>query len=254
MTNQPTNLPAADYKILLEGSYSKVETPFVFVARDPETYALIRNMVEGLPASSTVDFGKNAVIAAFAGERSSGGWSVKIRRAADKVVVDVNAPPKGAMTAQVITAPFQIAVVPIDEAQAVSIDLAAWTSQIKTYRISKADFQSSGGIAGRAEKFGATGTIGVLTYGDRVTYIFNLTGKGSEAGRKISEVVSGAVNAGQIEIARIDAGTFAETPRPPIKAIGTATDQKISLKFDSHPPTTADGFMIEGKLEAVRAR
>src|SRR5688500_18744199 len=72
MPKPPLSPLPTNYKVLIEGQYSKVETPFVFIARDAETYALIRSMVEGLPASSTLDFSKNAVIAAFAGERNTG--------------------------------------------------------------------------------------------------------------------------------------------------------------------------------------
>lgn len=251
----PIDAVKVDYKILLEGSQSKVETPFIFIARDAETYALMRSLVEGLPASSTIDFSKTVVVAGFAGERNTGGWSVAIRQVTDRTIIDVNAPPKGGMNAQVITYPFQVALVPADENQALNIEATAtWTNAMTIYRVSKADFEYSGGIAGRGKKFGAEGTIGVLTFGDHRTYIFNLSGKGSESQRKISETVSGVIKEGGLEIARLDAGSFAEMPHPPLKVTGTATDEKLALKFESLAPTVADGFTTGGKLEASKIK
>ena len=250
----PIEIAEANYKIILEGSQSKVETPFIFVARDAETYALMRSLVEGLPASSTIDFTKNAVVA-FAGMRNTGGWQVAIRQQADQAVVNLIAPPKDAMTAQIITYPFQIALVPTDENQALNLETTAtWTNNIKIYRVSKGEFEYSGGIAGRGKKFNAEGTVGVLTFGDHLTYIFNLYGKGSEHGRRISETASGVKKESGLEIARLNAGTFAEMPRPPLKVTGNATDRKLTLTFESLPPTAADGFTVSGKLTAEKKK
>ena len=251
----PVDVAKSDDKIIAEGAQSKVETPFIFVARNAETYALMRSLVEGLPASSTIDFTKNAVVAAFAGMRNTGGWSVNIRPQADKALVELNAPPKDAMTAQIITYPFQVALVPTDENQPLNLKTAAaWTSHLKVYRVSKGDFEYSGGIAGRAKKFRAEGTIGVLNYGDHLTYIFNLSGEGSEVRRKLSEAASGVNGKNGLEIARLDAGTFADAPRPPLKVTGTAADKKIVLTFESLSPTVADGFTAGGTLTAERIK
>jgi hypothetical protein len=257
---KPSPKPSMDstiteYKALLEGQFSKVETPFVFIARDAETYALMRNMVEGLPASSTVDFSKNVVIAAFAGERNTGGWTVAIRPIPNKTIIDIREPRKGGMTAQVISYPFQIVLVPVNEIQPLAIEMTpTWTNKMKSYKVSKADFEYSGGIRGITKKFTAEGTIDVLTYGDKVTYKFNLSGKGADSTMKLSEMSSGVVSGGNVEIARVETGTFAEIPNAPLKVMGTATDQKLSLTFEPHPPKIADGFAARGKLEAVKTK
>ncbi len=256
-TPAPIEMPgSSDFKILLEGAYSKVETPFVFVARDAETYALIRGMVnEGLPASSTVDFSRAAVVAAFAGEKNTGGWSVAVRQSANKTIVDIRAPGKGAMVTQVITTPFQVAVVPLAADVALDLEMpAAWTDKWKMYRVSKGDFEYSGGIRGITKKFKAQGTIGVLSYKDYITYNFNLESKGSSKALKLSETVSGIINAGNVEIARLDAGTFAEIPRSALKVSGTIipASDKLLLVFEPLPATIADGFSVTGKLEAEK--
>lgn len=252
----PTSAAAnsAGYKILVEGASSKVETPFIFAARDAETYALMRSLVEGLPESSGIDFTKTAVVAAFAGTRNTGGYSVTIRKIGDGIGVEILAPPPGAMTAQMITAPFQVALVPLEENQPLLFDAAAWTNRMKNYRITKSDFNSSGGIAGRAKNFGAEGTIGVLSYDDHRTLIFNLTGKGGERQRKLADSASGVMKNGRIEFARLDAGTFAETPRPAMKVSGTITDEKLALNFEPLPTNIADGFAARGLLEAKKVK
>jgi hypothetical protein len=227
----------------------------VFVARDAETYALIRELVEGLPASSTVDFNKTVVVAAFAGAKNTGGHTVTIQPSANKIVVDVRAPAKGTMSAQVIATPFQVATVPVTDLDILPLELApTWASQMKIYRVTKGDFEYSGGIAGRSKKFDVEGTIGVYNYGDHVTYNFNLTGKGSEQQRKLSGFASGFVSAGKNQLAHLDAGTFSEAPRPALKVSGIAADNKLSLTFEPHPPMVADGFSARGKLEAVKIK
>jgi len=249
----PVAVPKTDYKVLVEGSQSKVDTPFIFIARDAETYALIRSLAEGLPESSLIDFSKMAVVAAFAGTRNTGGWSVAVRQAADKTIIDLNAPPKGSMTTQMITYPFQVRAVPVGVDQALNIEAAtAWTSQIKTYRVTKGSFESTGGIAGQSKKFNFEGTIGILTFGDHLTYLFNLSGKGTASQRKLTEMTSGIMKNSGLEFARLDAGNFSEIPHPPLKITGTATDKKLTLNLDSLPPTVADGFIGKGKLEASR--
>lgn len=247
--------PVAAYKVLIEGQHSKVEAPFVFVARDAETYALIRSMVEGLPPSTNVDFSKSAVVAAFAGEKNTGGWAVAIRSVQKKFVVDLLAPQKGSMTAQVITTPFQIVAVPVSEIEALSLELTPiWANKMKTYRVSKGNFEYSGGIRGLMKKFSVEGTIDVFSYGDNFTFNFNLSGKGKDQAMKLSDIASGVVTGGSVELARLDAGTFAEIPHPPLSVTGMIAEQKISLIFDSHPPTIADGFIAKGKIEAAKIR
>lgn len=249
---KPPEAIMPNYKILVEGSQSKVETPFVFVARDAETYALIRALVEGLPESSTVDFSKSAVVAGFAGTKNTGGWSVKIRQAADKVSIDVSGPPKGGMSTQVITYPFQVVSIPLTADQPLNVEIpAAWISEIRNYRVSKGEFEYTGGIAGISKKFNAEGTIGVLTSGEHSTYIFNLAGKGKDHNRKLLETVSGIRKGGTFEIARLDAGSFVEVPRPPLKVLGTMIGKKLTFNFESLPPNVADGYLGKGKIEAV---
>jgi hypothetical protein len=259
-TTKPTVNPPVveprreDYKIIGEGANAKPETPFLFVARDAKTYALLQAMVENLPDASTVDFTKESVVAAFAGTKPTAGWEVLIRRLSDKVLIDLNEPRKDLMYAQMLTTPYKIAVVPVEEEKALALDATpTWTNKMTNYRVAKASFIYSGGFAFRERTFGAEGSIGVLTYGDLITLAFNLTAKGDKK-MMLAEMASGSLKDGKITLARLDAGTFSENPKPPVNVSGTISDAKLSLRFEPNPTTVNDGFQARGTVEAVQVK
>ncbi|HEX8734941.1 MAG TPA: protease complex subunit PrcB family protein [Pyrinomonadaceae bacterium] len=240
-----------DYKIIAGGADAKAETPFLFVARDAKTYALLQALVENLPEASTVDFTKEAVVAAFAGTKPTAGWEVLIRRLSDKVLIDLSEPSKDMMQAQMLTTPYKIAVVPVEDEKPLALDATpTWTNKWTNYRVAKASFIYSGGFAFRERTFGAEGSIGVLTYGDLITLAFNLTAKGDKK-MMLAEMASGSLKDGKITLARLDAGTFSENPKPPVNVSGTISDAKLSLRFEPNPATVDDGFQARGTVEAV---
>ncbi len=254
--NKPIDtLMGNDIKVLAEGAYSKIEQPFVFVARSNETYAQLQNFVENLPPVLEIDFSEAAVVAAFAGTKNTGGYSVSIKSAAGKVSIETINPPKDAIVTQVITAPFKVALVSLEENDSINLELSAnWKNALQTYRITSGTFEYSGGIAGGRKEFGVEGTIGVLSFGDNATLVFNLAGKGAEKTRKLSEATSGLMKDGKIDLARLDAGSFSENPKPPLKVSGTIANNKLSLVFQPLPSRIADGFQARGKIEAVKAK
>jgi hypothetical protein len=73
-----------------------------------------KSTVVPAPELPSVDFSKNTVLAVFAGQKNSGGYSITVTgvipAGSDKVrvVVDENSPPEGAMTTQALTQPFDI--------------------------------------------------------------------------------------------------------------------------------------------------
>lgn len=242
-------------KTIAEGAYSKIETPFVFAVREPKTYAQLQNFVENLPSASQIDFNKSAVVAAFAGMKNTGGYSVAIKKAADKIVIDILSPPKDAMTTQALTMPYKVALIPIEEENALSLEVAAnWQNAVQTYKITSSEFEYSGGFAGIQKKFEAEGTIKILSFGNYVTLIFNLSGKGAEKARKLNETASGTIKDGKIDLARLDAGSFSEMPRPPLKVSGTIANDKLNLTFEPLPTNVNDGFQVRGKIEAAKIK
>jgi hypothetical protein len=255
-SDKPIDKPMNDdIKVLTEGAYSRIEKPFVFVARSNDIYAQLQNLVENLPPVLEIDFSQTAVVAAFAGTKNTGGYSVTIKNSAGRVSIDMVNPPKDAMVTQVITAPFKVALVSLEENNSVNLELSSnWKSTMQIYRITSGTFEYSGGFAGMRKEFGVEGIIGVLSLGDIATLVFNLDGKGAEKTRKLSEATSGLMKNSNIDLAILDAGSFSENPKPPLKVSGTVTNNKLSLVFEPLPSRIADGFQVRGKIEAVKAK
>ena len=238
-------------KTIAEGANSKIETPFVFAARSAETYAQMQSFAENLPPASQIDFDKSAIVAAFAGTKNTGGYSVGIQNSADKITINLIAPPKDAMTTQALTTPYKIMLIPIEAENNLLLNLAEnWQNAAQTYKVSSGEFEYSGGFAGIVKKFEAEGTIKILRSGDNVTLIFNLTGKDAEKARKLNAAASGKITDGKIDLSRLDAGSFSENPKPPAKVSGTLSDDKLILSFEPLPTNVADGFQVRGNIKA----
>ena len=76
----------------------------------------MKNMIPA-PAVPEIDFNQDMVIAVFAGKKPSTGFSISIKDIQEEdnkmhVYYTILTPPEGAMTAQVLTQPFHIEVVP----------------------------------------------------------------------------------------------------------------------------------------------
>lgn len=255
-SEKPIDKPMSDdIKVLAEGAYSKIEQPFVFTARSNETYAELQNLAENLPPVLEIDFSKTAVVAAFAGMKNTGGYSVTIKNSAGKISIATLNPPKDAMTTQAITAPYKVALVPLEENDSLNLELSpSWTNAMRTFKITSGTFEYSGGFAGMRKEFSVEGTIGVFGFGDYATLVFNLAGKGVEKTRKLSETASGLLKNGKIDLASLGAGGFSENPKPLLKVSGTIAGNKLSLVFEPLPSRVADGFQARGKIEAAKVK
>jgi hypothetical protein len=250
-----------EIKVLAEGGYSQVNDAFVAVARDAETYAAIRELAKGLPEMSADFFQHNAVVAAFLGQRRTGGYGVRITRAADgKVQLEQDSPAKGSMTTQALSAPFKIVSVPTGESDfrfenTLSLEIgAAWQAAMRPYRVSAGEFRMFGGFAAHSESFGLTGDLRVMRAGSLATFVFDLKSSGGKKARVLQEVASGLVQKNnQVLINYLEAGTLVDRPRSALRAQGSFTGREdgISLAFDSLPSNISDGYGGEGKLEAA---
>jgi hypothetical protein len=258
MNEKPKADPTGEnVKIVAEGFYESLDVPFIFVARSLETYAQLQKFVaQKLPPASEIDFAKSAVVAAFAGTKNTGGYSVSVVKTGGKITIGLIEPPKDAMTTDALTTPFAVSLVSIEAEETLPVEVSEnWKKTMQTYRVISGKFESSGGIAGQLKKFDAEGTIGVLSFGDYATLFFNLSGKGADASdMRLTETTSGAMKDGKIELARLDAGSFSSGPKPPLKVLGTMAGDKISLSFEPLPAVAADGFQTSGKLEAVKIK
>ncbi|MBX7171765.1 MAG: protease complex subunit PrcB family protein [Pyrinomonadaceae bacterium] len=243
-----------DIKTLVKGAHSKVDKPFVFVVRDAKTYAELQKLVEGLPEVSTIDFTKSAVIAGFAGEKPTGGFTVEVKKTTNGYGIAIVAPGKGMMVTQEITTPFNVAVVPLVPLKDLSVDFAAANNKLQNFQVNKADFEFTGGIAGRRTQFKAGGTIKILTFGDYVSVWFDLKGKGTAQKRRLLTTASGVLKNGNLTIEIVEPGSFVEMPRPPFLAQGTLNEKSLSLNFEPTPTNVADGYEGRGSLEAVQVK
>ena len=150
MNEKPKAEPTGDnVKIIREGFYESLETPFIFVARSAETYAQMQKLVvPKLPPASEIDFTKSAVVAAFAGTKNTGGYSVSVKKTAGVILIELIEPPKEAMTTQALTTPFTLALVSIEEEKTLPIEVSGnWKNAMQTYKIASGEFESSGGFA-----------------------------------------------------------------------------------------------------------
>lgn len=245
----------SEYKVLIQGNQSSVEKPFIFVARDADTYAQLQNLVQNLPAAQTIDFERSAVVAAFAGTKPTGGYGVKINKVSGTNMIDITAPPKGAMVTQMITQPFKVVLIPINDDGALPLDsTATWANAMQNYRVTSGNFEFAGGFAGKQTKFTANGSIAVWTYGDYVTIFFNLRETGKQRNRRLMEYASGTLKNGKIELAAVNPGSFVANPRPLSGASGTLQGKNLFLNFKSLPTKFGDGFTGSGRIGAVKVR
>ncbi|MCA1591336.1 MAG: protease complex subunit PrcB family protein [Acidobacteria bacterium] len=244
-------------KNVAQGGYGKVSEPFVVVARDRAVYGELRKLAGELPDVGADFFKSNLVVAAFLGERNTGGYSVGItREAGGALVVSEQTPPEGAMLTQALTNPFRIVSVPIADEEGVELQLqGSWTKALlRPYRVVSGEFLSGGGFAGRMEKFALEGGLSVARHEGLATLLFDLRGVESKRPRALKGAATGMVGKdGKLEIASTDAGALVQKPRSPLRVTGQFTNDggNLALRFESLPPRLADGYGGSGQLEAA---
>lgn len=244
-----------EIKILAGGAYGKITDAFVAVVRDVETYAALRELVDNLPQLNPDFFKQNIVVAAFLGQRNTGGYSVQIKRTENRLRVSSTSPPAGSMTTQALTAPFQIASVAIVETRSLAIEIdPVWNEAMRPYRTTSGEFTTGGGFAGRIEKLQLAGDIRVSRLDKLVTFVFDLKSTGGAVTRSLQNVATGIVGVDvSIGGAIVDAGTLVDFPRSPLGIKGNfrENEDKLSLTFESLPSNVSDGFSGQGRLEAT---
>ena len=104
-------------KMIERGQSSGIDSPRQAVARTVEEWARLYRAHNPDRPPPAVDFSKDMVLAVFLGSRSTAGYAVDIIGMKDvdgALVVQYRQtqPPPGAITAQVITTPYQMVAVP----------------------------------------------------------------------------------------------------------------------------------------------
>ncbi len=167
----------------------------------------------------------------------------------------VNEPPKDAFVTQAVTSPFNVALISVEPEMNLPVEVSVnWKNAVQTYKVLKGEFEYSGGFTGRGQKFDVEGTIQLFNFENYATVIFSLSGKGNENARQLFDAGSGTLKEGKIDLARLDAGSFSEGPKPPVRVMGTLSKDKLLLSFEPLPPPAADGFEVRGSLEAIKTK
>lgn len=245
-----------ELKVLAEGSQSAITNSFVAVVRDAETYEALVKLDGNLPKLDGEFFQSNAVIAAFLGERNTGGYSVEINRdGAGGIRVSEKKPGKDMMVTQMITAPFKIVAVEGVSNSPVwlALDDNAWRRRMTLFRVTTAKFTMVGGIAGIREEFSLGGAIGVLRAGNLATFQFRLIAPATTKRRALTEYATGIVsNDKDIRVSRMSADSLVNPPSAGLQADGMFSDlgKKLSLNLLSRPSMIADGYSGKGSIEA----
>ncbi len=246
-----------DVKVLSEGGFSRVGDALLIVARNPETYSALRSdLANNLPELNADFFKSNAVIAAFLGTRRTGGYSVNFTRDKGGVVrVTTVSPQAGELSAQVISAPFKIASVPLGNDEKLKLEADdAWKTRMRPYHVTSGILTVSGGIAGRSEQFNLGGDLRVMRYGKFATIAFALKNTNGTKTRILNNILSGIVSGNRsLLLAPLDAGSFIEGPTGELSVTGTFTadENNLALAFAPLPSHVSDGYAGQGTLKAV---
>jgi len=246
----------ADLKILAEGLHSSITHPFVAVVRDSPTYDALLKLDANLPKLDADFFESKVVVAAFLGERNTGGYSVEMSsEGLGGVRLVEKKPGKGLMVPQVITSPFKIAALSVTgTTPVVALFEGGWEARWQSYHVTSGTFINSGGFAGKVEEYGVEGKVSALREEGLVTFSFLLENAGETNEHLLLEVATGIVErSGAVTINKLSAFTLVSKPNSGLRATGGFSDHdhKLSLEFNPLPPMIADGFRGAGKIEAT---
>jgi len=245
---------SGELKVLSEGFHSSINEPFIAVIRDAEPYAALTKLDANLPNLDSSFFDSNALIAAFLGERNTGGYAVEITREGEGGIRLVEKKPgKGMMVPQMITSPFKVVSVERGASSAVTLSIDdAWRRRMRTYRVTSGNFSLGGGFAGKTEKFELEGEVNVMRVDRLVTLAFDIRSSNSLKRRLLVESATGVADSdSQVTLQRFSAGTLVDQPNPGLQATVTFADKekKLSIQIGSRPSTIADGYIGSGRIE-----
>jgi hypothetical protein len=244
--------------VLAQGANSRVDSPFVAVIRDASTYRQLQLQTGGLPDLTDALFNESFVVAAFAGSRPTTGYSVEIRQAgADSISIREIRPSKGSINGQMITSPFEVVQVKLEDAGSrpnIIVD-QLWQSSGRALNVTKGSFTMTGGIAGKQEEFGITGLVRVQTFGKLMSLSLDLSGAGTSRRRALKTIATGSIDGkGNIVLPKFDCGNFVDPPYPFLNGKGNWVEAsgKLSLSINSFTSATvSDGYSGSGSFEAT---
>lgn len=245
--------PTGEVKVLAEGFHSSIVDSFVAVLRDPETYSALLKLDGNLPKVDPEFFKSNTVIAAFLGQRNTGGYSVTIGRdASGRIQVAEKAPGKDVMVPQMITSPFKLVSVPTGNAAPVSLSLdPTFHQRVQTYKVTSGSFKASGGMTGRGEVFRLEGEIETMREVELVTISFALKSAGASQQRSLNDYATGLVRNNRLNVNKLSDGGLVDTPSGGLRANGEfLPENKLILRLSGIPIMVPESYTGEGSFEA----
>ena len=238
---------------------SSIAESFIIVARDVETYALLRQEVGTLPEQSAEFFGSQAVVAVFLGQRPTGGFGIEIIGAPDgSIRITERRPPKNAMVKMVLTAPSKVVAIPSGPNESLSFSLdETWKNKFRTYRLTSGEITISGGIQGITQKLRIQGTIEVVQAGSWATFVFDIQGSTDKTSRSLLDTASGRIDSsGKITLRHLDSFGLTGAIQSPFRATGGFTnhDQDLNIHLETIGASQiSDNFTAQGSLTATAA-
>lgn len=258
-TTKVTTTLKDEYKVIAEGNSIDVEQPFIFVARDAETYSALQKLVFNLPRQDKSFFESNAIVAAFLGTKPTAGYSVQFKKGAT-IEIKAIEPPKGSLTADVITSPYKVVAVPVinDETTLQNLVLNTdnlWGCAWQSYKVTNGEMVQTGGFVPSEKHIPIEGTLSILRQGDFVTMRINLSSSLKGFSGRMNDLASGIVDKdGNVKFTYLDPCTLIQTPRPMLVTTGKFERDNLKLNFESGPTIVNDGFDTKGKLEATKVK
>jgi hypothetical protein len=243
-----------EIKELAAGNHCSVFESFVFVARDAHTYQALKTLNITLPDQDANFFSSHAVIAAFLGQRRTGGFGVNISPGADGMVQVAERVPKGMVT-MVLTTPFKIVAVPIKEDGPITLSLdESWKNRWRSYRLTNGELTITGGFAGVQENSALEGTLQIMRERTLATFTFQLKSTGKRK-TELRDSTSGIVTeSDQVSLTYLESRALSGAIQSPFKAAGQFTndEQELALSLETVPsPQISDNFAGHASLRAI---
>jgi len=265
MTAQSQINPRSELKVIAEGSQSSIAKPFIAVIRDSDTYEALRRAAGNLP-DTNVDFSSHILIAAFLGERNTGGYSVEVAievpgtfdttvPARPYIRIKEKTPEKGTMVPQLITYPFK--VVSLEVNPTVGLLVAPdnpWQQPMQHYVVTGGSFSMTGGITARTDQFKPQGNLWLTRQGKLATVMFMVFSPNTQPTRMLADFATGVVDAdSSIKISRMSADTFVDSPNSGLKAmVISVAGGRLLISLTSFPSMMVnDGYSGMGTIEAT---
>lgn len=244
---------ARDLKVLAEGFHSSITEPFVAVVRDADTYDALRKHDANLPNVDADFFKTNIVIAAFLGERNTGGYSIEIsKQPLGEIRVAERAPGKDMMVPQMITTPFKVVSVSRAETPAVLLSMGeTFLQRAQRYRISSGSFQVSGGFAGGTRSFQLAGKFQVMHLGELITFGFAIVSKDAPRERGLRDSGTGIVTDGRIVVSKLSHGSLLDPPSGDLEISGSFLEKNmLRLEINSGEVNIPENYSGRGTIDA----